>query len=149
MKKTKKRITRSRASRKPSVKILDEIIKRHHGIVTYIADELNVTPMTCYKYINSSTILQQTLKDSRERQFDKGVHKLMDNVDAGKEPSIFYLLRCLGKEKGYDDRQNTNVQITNNNYKQINIIVQDNETKELLDGIVINQKLLNDGEQEG
>jgi hypothetical protein len=143
-----KRVTKSKASRRPPVKVLQDLIFKHYGIVTYIAEELNVTPMTLYKYINASPTLQQALKDSRERQVDTGVSKLMQNVNAGKETSIIFLLKCLGKQRGYIDKEIPDVQITNNNYKQINIVVQDKETQELLEGIVINQKLLGNPEND-
>ncbi len=123
---------------KPSIEVIGQVLKDHYGIITKSAEALGITSVTLYKWINESVKLTEIFKESRILMIDTAESQLMKNITAGKETSVIFFLKCLGKQRGYIDKEQPDVQITNNTYKQINIIVQDEATKNLLDNLIIN-----------
>lgn len=132
---------------KPSIEVIQKVLKDNYGIITICAEALGITTATLYNWINASVKLTETFKESRTQIIDMAESQLIKNIKAGKETSTIFLLKCLAKPRGYVDRESPEVQITNNNYKQINIIVQDAETQQLLENLVIDQKLIEGNEE--
>ena len=50
-------------------------------------------------------VVAQGRAEGLERRLDFAESKLDENIAAGKEASIFFLLKTLGKNRGYTDRQ--------------------------------------------
>lgn len=144
-----KKPTKKAQAKKPPIDVINKALKDHCGIITQTCRELNCTPATLYKWIKSSPKLEATVAEARGQFIDEAEHGLLKNIRAGKETSIIFTLKCLAKQRGYN--QDPDIQINNNEFKQINIIVQDEETKQLLDNLMntiditnVNQKLLGD-----
>ena len=136
-------------AKKPALEVINKAIINNYGIITQTCRELDCTPVTLYKWIKASTKLTETLNSSRERIVDEAESSLIKNIRSGKETSIIFTLKCLAKNRGYN--QDPDIQINNNEFKNITIVVQDQETKQLLDNLMntiditnVNQKLLGD-----
>ena len=133
---TKIRKKPSKKNSKPSVEQIKEKLFEHCGIITYVAEDFNVAPNTLRKYIDASATLQQALIDSRNKLVDTAEHKLLDNIKSGKETSIIFTLKCLAKQRGYEDRTTLDV---NQTIQQIIINVDSADTKQLLENFNLKQ----------
>lgn len=116
--------------KKPPIDTINQVLIDNYGIITQCAKVLDVQTKTLYSWIASSTKLQDTIKHSRERMIDVAESQLMKNINAGKETSLIFFLKCLAKQRGYVDRQEIDV---NHTVQQIIINVSDPETKNLLE----------------
>lgn len=119
-------------AKKPPIEIINNCIEENYGIMTTCAKQLGVTPMTMYKWVNSSEKLKETLSNSRDRMIDMAESQLIKNIKDGKETSLIFFLKCQAKKRGYIDRQEVEV---NHNVRQIIINVPDEETKQLLNNL--------------
>jgi len=133
---------------KPPIAEINQILIDNFGIITQCADILNIQPKTLHSWINDSPTLQETVKLSRTRMLDVAESQLVKNIKAGKETSLIFMLKCLGKQRGYIQENQVEV---NHNVRQIIINVPDEQSKMMLDEIIrtINlenneQKLLGD-----
>lgn len=122
-------------AKKPSIEVINKSLIDHYGIITQVCRDLDATSATVYKWIKSSTKLQETLSKSRERFIDEAEFQLMKNIKAGKETSIIFTLKCLAKQRGYVDKQEVEI---NHNVRQIIINVSDVETRNLLENFNLN-----------
>ena len=76
-------------------------ILESHGILSYASKTLECSRQTLYNRIKQSEKLAQAYTDSRETFLDIVEKKLLENVEAGKEASIFFCLRTRGRRRGY------------------------------------------------
>jgi hypothetical protein len=79
------------------------------GIVTAAAKALkqaygSCSPASVRNYIKRHPSLQRVVEDVVEQNLDLAEHKLLKNVEAGREASIFFYLKTKGKERGYVER---------------------------------------------
>ena len=82
-----------------------DAINESHGIITVAAKKLDCSRQTLYNRIKISEKLTQAYEDSREAFLDIVENKLLENVEAGKEASIFFCLKTRGKNRGYNEGQ--------------------------------------------
>jgi hypothetical protein len=94
-----------------------KIIKQTGGIVRNICEATKISRQAFYQRLHKSEELQQALSDAREEIIDFCEQKLVELVKAGEKNAIFFLLKTLGKNRGYIEKQ----EIENTN-KTINII---------------------------
>lgn len=83
---------------------ITEAINRSNGFLSKAAESLNVTRQTIFLRIQKSKKLAEAIKDIQEKLLDFSESKLMENIKAGKEASIFFHLKCKGKSRGYVER---------------------------------------------
>jgi transposase-like protein len=91
-------------------KKLDEyevIITNQCGLVTRIAEALKVTPKTIHKWRNDHEEFGEIFDRANEAVLDMAESQLFKNVKDGKEASIFFLLKCRGKARGYIEKEIT------------------------------------------
>ena len=75
------------------------------GNVSMTCSKFNMNRSTFYLWMDTSTRFKEGVEDVREGLIDFAESKLMMNIKDGKEASIFFLLRTLGKSRGYVERQ--------------------------------------------
>lgn len=129
----------------------EEVLKNleaTHGIIGPACKPVGITRWQLYKWIESDPDFAERYKEIKEASLDFVETKMYDLANKGNVQALMFMSRCLlgGRGWKYSDTE-VKVENTTNNYKQINIIVQDNETSQLMEGLVINQKLIegNDG----
>lgn len=71
------------------------------GIVAHAAQKLRVTPQTVRRYIREFPECREAMHEAREMNCDLAETKLLQNIKAGKEASIFFYLKTIGKQRGY------------------------------------------------
>ena len=69
------------------------------------ARQLGVTRRTVYNYVNKYPTIKQALDDARQENLDFAENQLMKAVRAGNVTAIMFLLKTLGKDRGYVDRK--------------------------------------------
>lgn len=94
-------------------KKIEAAIRVCGGNVSDIARATGYTRSAIYNRIQKSPNLQQALIDERESMVDLAESELKKNVELGREPSIFFTLRCLAKNRGYVEKQQIDMTVSN------------------------------------
>jgi hypothetical protein len=124
---------------KPPIETINQMLISNYGIITTSAIKLGITPRTLYKWIDESTTLQETIKESRTRVLDFAESQLMKNISDGKEASLLFFLKCLGKSRGYVEREYPDNQLNiTAGHIQINYIVPTDVPQQLPQQPIIN-----------
>ena len=113
-------------TRKPPIEDIRKAIESSNGILTQAARKLDVNPTTLYDWIKpevpGAVILQKQIKISREGFIDEAETGLLKNIRLGKETSIIFALKTLGKQRGFEQNENAQVNLQGANI-QINYLV--------------------------
>ena len=80
------------------------------GNMTLAADALGLSRRHLYDLIEEDgkkfdPVVAAGWAEGCERRLDFAESKLDENINAGKEASIFFFLKCRGKHRGYIERQ--------------------------------------------
>lgn len=86
-------------------KKLLEALEKSGGLITFAAEMLNVDRTAIYKFLHRHPELQEDLERIRERMLDLAESKLYEKIKDGDTAAIFFYLKCLGKRRGYIERQ--------------------------------------------
>ena len=87
---------------------LEEVIsaiKDSNGLLAAAARKLGVTRQTVYNYVKKYATVKQALEEARDTNLDYTEGKLMEAIKAGNVTAIMFLLKTLGKSRGYVERQ--------------------------------------------
>lgn len=71
------------------------------GIVAHAAEMLHVTPQTVRRYIREYPECREAVTEAREMNCDLAETKLLQNIKEGKEASVFFYLKTMGKSRGF------------------------------------------------
>lgn len=80
-------------------------IKLAKGFLTPAAEALGITYQAIWNRGKRKGKIKDVIEATREKHLDFTERKLLENIKEGKEASIFFHLRCLGKRRGYVERQ--------------------------------------------
>jgi transposase len=86
----------------------DQVIAALHetrGMVTVAARRLGVATNTVKRYIRKYKSVQESLEEERERTIDIAELKLFEAIQDGQPWAISMLLKTIGKNRGYVERQ--------------------------------------------
>ena len=75
------------------------------GIVKNICSQLGISRQAFYERLHKSEELKQALTDARDEMIDLGEEKLIDLVRRGNPNAVFFILKTLGKSRGYIEKQ--------------------------------------------
>jgi hypothetical protein len=75
-----------------------------HGILSVAAKKLDCSRQTIYNHLKNSKRLQAICNNENESMIDFAEMKLFENIQAGKEASIFFFLKTKAKHRGYIER---------------------------------------------
>ena len=84
-----------------------EQIEKPNGIIKTVAEAMGVSRSAVYGMADRHPTVKQALEDARANMIDDAesmLHKLIMNGDRG---AITFLLRTLGKDRGYVERSET------------------------------------------
>ena len=82
-----------------------EAIEHSNGLLAAAARELGISRRTVYNYVTKYPTIAKALEDARETNLDYAEGQLMKAVKAGNVTAIMFLLKTVGKSRGYVDRQ--------------------------------------------
>jgi len=80
-------------------------LKKSLGIVSTAVLKVGINRATHYKWLDSDPEYKAAAEEVGEEVLDFAESKLFQNVNDGKEASVFFLLKCRGKGRGYVERQ--------------------------------------------
>lgn len=84
---------------------LIEAIRKTRGLLYLASNVLGVNHVTLSKLIEADEELSQIWKEEKGKTLDRAEAKLMQAVDKGEQWAITMILRTLGRERGYVERQ--------------------------------------------
>ncbi len=86
-------------------KDIEKALRVAGGNVTGAADRLGVPRSTLYRRIKQSKRLQEVLEECREVLIDEAEAALTRRVRQGHMSAVTFVLKTLGKNRGYVERQ--------------------------------------------
>jgi hypothetical protein len=90
------------------VKIDDELVEKlldkHHGIISYVADEIGCSRSSLESKIKKDPHLSACLKSSRERLLDRVEASYFERAIKGDSYNGTFILKTLGKSRGYSEK---------------------------------------------
>lgn len=89
--------------------VIIEQIRAASGIVKLAAQRMNVSRRTLQGWIRDDPELQEVLQDCRDEILDVAEGQLVAAVQSGSEKSVHFMLRTIGRSRGYGDRVDTTV----------------------------------------
>lgn len=96
-------------SGKKSTKVSDakiiDAIRKAKGILTVAATSLGIERRTLYRWIEGNKEIEEVIHHEREAFVDFAESKMLENVKNNDVTSILFLLRTLGKNRGYFEKQ--------------------------------------------
>lgn len=95
-------------NRKLTKERLIKAIQNSYGNVMLIAKKLKVARSSVYAAIERYG-LQSLIEKERDELIDLAESKLVENIKSGKESSIIFALRTLGKKRGYTEKTEIDV----------------------------------------
>jgi len=86
-------------------KTFSRAIKDSYGNVMVISQRIGCMRSTVYSWLNKEPDLQDQLDSEREKLIDLAENKLVENLEKGETSSIHFVLKTLGKNRGYVEKQ--------------------------------------------
>lgn len=80
-------------------------LRSTHGCVHAAAAALECSPRTVHRYVKRHQAVRQALDEARELRLDLAELKLDQAIKAGEPWAVCFLLKTLGKGRGYVERQ--------------------------------------------
>lgn len=97
-----------------------EALREANGLVTYAARRLGATRKTVYNYINEYPEVKEAHEDARDFILDRAESVLLGKVGQGDLTATIFLLKTLGKNRGYSER----FEHTGSDGEQIKVTIQ-------------------------
>ena len=110
-----------KTSRRPRLETLRQVIFARAGIVSSVADSLKVDPRTVRRWRDGDPRVKEMFVESREAVLDLAEAELVKGLKAGVPSDRYFILKCLGKSRGYVERQ----EITGKDGGTIGLSVED------------------------
>jgi hypothetical protein len=82
-----------------------QAIRDNNGLLAAAARALNVNRTTVYNYVKRYPTIARALEEARDTNLDFAEGQLMKAVKAGNVTAIMFLLKTVGKNRGYVERQ--------------------------------------------
>ena len=104
--KKKKPVRRKLTSRSRLTMVaVKKALVNSYGNITMIAQKLQCERQTVYNWLEKYPELRLLMESEREKIVDLAESKLLINVNQGETSSIHFVLKTLGKSKGYVEKQ--------------------------------------------
>lgn len=87
-------------------------IKRLQGNLNAAAKSLKISRKTLDKYVSKSKVLQELCKEIFEEEIDQVEKALHNQIDKGNLTAILFYLKCKGRERGWIEKTDLNVDLT-------------------------------------
>lgn len=97
------------------------------GNISVAAESLKVVRNTLVKWIDEED-LKEVVIEARNARLDFAESKLDQNINNGDTTAIIFLLKTLGKERGYVERQENKIEFDRPIFQGINLDVPTNDS---------------------
>jgi len=88
---------------------LIEALKMHHGIITPACESAGVSRKTYYNWMHADDEFKKAAAEQYDIALDFVESKLFNNIEAGNILSQIFYLKCKGKERGYVERTESDI----------------------------------------
>ena len=92
-----------------TIKQIEDGLRASGGFISQAAKKLGVTQQAISDRIRKSEQLQQARKEIDESYLDLAESKLVNKINKEDLGAICFYLKCKGKDRGYVERQEINV----------------------------------------
>lgn len=82
------------------------------GSLAKAAESLGTTRAVLKRKVRMSPVLEALMAEIREEKLDLAEYKLTEQVEKGYFPAIAFMLRTLGKDRGYSERNTMEHQLS-------------------------------------
>ena len=98
---------RHTGGRKPRLnkKNVTAALEAHNGLVSHAARHLAVHPSALYRFFEKYPEMKDIRDSAREAALDDAENRLAQAAYAGEPWAVTFLLKTLGKSRGYSERQ--------------------------------------------
>lgn len=111
------RIKRHRKKKTPKVEIpavittasVVEALYQAGGVQSHAAKLLGMSKEAIWNRVNRSPRLQEAVREAKEITLDLAETELMKKIKAGHIAAIIFYLKCQGKDRGYIEKQELDV----------------------------------------
>lgn len=80
-------------------------VHKCHGLLSAVAQDLKVARQTVYRYVKQYPTIADAVQDERETWIDVAEKGLIQQVQKGNIVAIMFMLKTVGKSRGYIERQ--------------------------------------------
>lgn len=110
--------------KKITLSIIRQAIEKHCGNISAIARAFKIERPRIYEFVERHPELKEEIEKAREIMVEEAENYLLKNIRSGKETSIIFTLKTLGKKKGYVEKQEVEhtgkIALENIDYKKYN-----------------------------
>jgi hypothetical protein len=85
----------------PSYEVIIESIKRHHGLLSIVAEDLGVARSPLSRVASRRAVIGRALHDAREKMGDFAESRLFKLIDLGNQRAIEFYLASVHRRRGY------------------------------------------------
>jgi hypothetical protein len=93
-----------------------QAINEASGLITVAARRLGCSRKAIYDAAKRYESVEEAIQDNREKILDLAEGKLYSKVNDGDITSIIFLLKTLGKKRGYVERQEVDAAVTHGRF---------------------------------
>ena len=108
---SKKKTTQNRTPERRLTKTtFSRAIKDSYGNIMVISERIGCQRSTVYSWLDKELELKLQLDSEREMIVDLAENKLVENIQHGETSSIHFVLKTLGRKRGYVEK--TEIELT-------------------------------------
>lgn len=93
---------------------IEKMLYKCNGVITRTAENLGVTRSAISMRVSKSPKLKAAIKKIQKIRIDKAENVVFDCIDEGNLTAAFFVLKTIGKHRGYSERQEISGQIDHN-----------------------------------
>lgn len=112
---------RPKKHRHLTIEDIEKMLWVHNGLHTHVAKALGVTQPAISQRIAKSKRLQEVIKQIDIDRLDKAEKVVFKHVEEGSLPASFFVLKCKGKDRGWIERQQTELSTTDDRPIEVKI----------------------------
>lgn len=96
-----------------------KMLKQYLGIITPACEALHMSRGTVYLWKNEVEGFAEAIEEVNEHQIDFVENKLMSQIKNDDTTAIIYYLKCKAKHRGYSERQDISMKLSNEDGKPL------------------------------
>ena len=85
----------------PPYEVIVESIKKHHGLLSVVAEDLGISSSSLSRVASRRAIVGRALHDAREKMGDYAESKLFKLIEQGNQRAIEFYLSSCHRRRGY------------------------------------------------
>lgn len=100
-------------------------LRRNNGIVQNTANELGISRITLWRMMRDNSVLRDVQEEATEVLLDRAESHLYSAINEGDLPTVKWYLERKGRIRGYANRVESNVNVTNETLPELSHVFVD------------------------